>query len=510
MNQKQRIISTSIAALLIVALAVSCGPAPTPQVTEAPPIKQEIVYLVAEALDPIRDPQGHFYLTGFPVQRHFLDPLVERNDKLEIVPALAESWENPDPNTWVFHLRQGVKFHNGEEFTADSVKATLERVVKPETGQSFLWVPLTVEVQDKYTAVVKTEQPFGALLANLAITEMLPPSAIADMEAFGKQPIGTGCFKVVSLSTDELVLEAFDECWRGAPKIRKLTFKYVQDPNTRVAALLSGEAQIADRIPYDLIRVAEADPEIDVQVVPSTEMLYLRLRPTVAPWTDKRARQALAYAIDRQGIVDTILSGVAKVASAPVSLSVFGYASGLPQYEYNPEKARALLQEAGVPEGTPFEILVSPAAYAKVKEVAEAIAAQLQEVGLDARVRAMEQGAWIQAFLGGEGQAWIAGWGVVTADSQFGMFLPFHSSATGGTTKYANPEVDALLEAARGTADPAARLEAYQEAQAIIWDELPQIPLYESPIAVGVNWRVQNFQVMPNFYNLVTVETELK
>jgi len=282
------------------------------------PIPQEINYLVAEPLDYVRDPQGHFAITGFPVQRHFLDPLVERNEKLEIMPALAASWENPDSNTWIFHLRQGVKFHNGEEFTAESVKATLERVIKPEVGQSFMWVPLTVEVVDKYTAKVVTEQPFGALLANLSMTEMLPPKAIQDMDTFMKKPIGTGPFKVVSLTTDKLELEAFDECWRGAPKIRKVIFQYVQDPSTRVAALLSGEAQIVDRVPYELINVAKASPDVEVKVIPSTEMLYLYLRPTVPPWNDVRARKAIAMGIDRQGIVNTILGVMPLLLQPPL------------------------------------------------------------------------------------------------------------------------------------------------------------------------------------------------
>lgn len=178
--------------------------------------------------------------------------------------------------------------------------------------------------------------------------------------------------------------------------------------------------------------------------------------------------------------------------------------------KYDPEAAKALLKEAGIREGTPFEILISPAAYAKVKEVAEAIAANLKAIGLDAKVRAMEQAAWIQAFLAGEGQAWVAGWGTVTADGQFGLFLTYHSSFTGFKTKYANKDVDAYLEKARDSLKPDERLAAYKKAQEIIWDEMPMVPLYESPIAIGLSKHVKNFTVMPNFYNVVAVDTVLE
>ncbi len=403
------------------------------------------------------------------------DSLVGRNAENRIVPELAESWKLLDDTTWQFRLRKGVVFHNGEPFNAEAVRFTVQRVLDPNQkspNRANIAEVSKVEVVDEFTVKLVTRQAYAPFLNRLIDFPIVPPRYTAEKgdQGLALRPVGTGPFKFVELVKDDrLVVEAFDRHWRGAPRIRRITFRPVPEPFTRVAALRSGELDLITNLPPSLARELERVPGIKVQRVPSTWMIYLGLNALTKPLSDLRVRQALNYASDVDAIIKTVLEGNGRRTPGPLTPHMFGYDPGVKGYPYDPAKARRLLAEAGYPDGLEITLDSPEGRYQGDKEIAEALAGQWQKAGFKPRVQVAEWGSYFKRYLGRQfSDAYLLGLG---GPMQDGDELYNLVSSKGRGLYYKNDKVDMLFDAGRSTMDPAKRRKIYADlAKAMVED----------------------------------------
>jgi peptide/nickel transport system substrate-binding protein len=433
------------------------------------------------------------------------DSLVGRNAENRIVPELAESWRLLDDTTWQFRLRKGVVFHNGEPFNAEAVRFTVQRVLDPNQkspNRANIAEVSKVEVVDEFTVRLVTRQPYAPFLNRLIDFPIVPPRYTPEKgdQGLALRPVGTGPFKFVELVKDDrLVVEAFDRHWRGAPRIRRITFRPVPEPFTRVAALRSGELDLITNLPPSLARELERVPGIKVQRVPSTWMIYLGLNAFAKPLSDVRVRQALNYASDVDAIIKTVLEGNGRRTPGPLTPHMFGYDPGVKGYPYDPAKARRLLAEAGYPDGLEITLDSPEGRYQGDKEIAEALAGQWQKAGFKPKVQVAEWGAYFKRYLGRQfSDAYLLGLG---GPMQDGDELYNLVSSKGRGLYYKNEKVDTLFDAGRSTMDQAKRRKIYSDlAKAIVEDAtwvflMQQVDIYA--MRDRVEWTPRPDQWMP-------------
>lgn len=297
------------------------------------------------------------------VIRNIFDGLVTRTADGKVVPEIAESWTQPKPNVYIFKLRQGIVFHNGEKLDADDVLYTFNRILAPDgidgkqSPRVGLLGPLEkVEKSDPYTVKFTLKNPFPVFLQLLVHTQIVPKDYVTKVGAKGlaENPVGAGPFKFVKGKLDsEIVLERFDQYYGGSPDlppvgkalVKKVVFKMVPEAATRVAALKAGELQIIQMVPEDSIKNLKADPNVQVKIIPGTRIYDIEINNQKI--TDPRVRQALNHAVNWDEIVKELYQGYAHRVSTALLPSGFGYNSELKPYSYDPAKAKALLKEAG-------------------------------------------------------------------------------------------------------------------------------------------------------------------
>jgi peptide/nickel transport system substrate-binding protein len=315
-----------------------------------------------------------------------------------VVPVLAEKWSFPDPRTFVVEVKRGVKFQNGEELTAEHVKAAFDGFVSPEKpGRRGVVLKALgkAEVVGRHTIKWHLPKPDLSVLA-AASHLLVPPLARHSMtrEQFEAKPIGTGPYRVVTWPTDGTVqLEVWDGYRGGKAFPEKLTFRHVPEPSTRVFELAAGTAQVAAAIPIESLAMIQNNPKLEVVSLTGGSALsyVINLFKTTPPLRDKRVRQAMNHAVDRAAIVRSILGGRGAAMPAPLWPGWLGASEEIRPYPYDPDKARALLKEAGYPNGFSFRWTVTQGVFVKDIEVAQAVANQLAKVGIKATVQPAER-----------------------------------------------------------------------------------------------------------------------
>jgi peptide/nickel transport system substrate-binding protein len=426
---------------------------------------------------------------------HIAETLLTITEELEIAPLLVESWEfSEDGLVLTLHLRKGVVFHDGTPFNAEAVKVNLERFRRAIFA--FLLYPRIqkVEVVDEYTVRLALDRPFAPLLAHLShdFVGIVSPKQIAEL-AEGQEimaPVGTGPFKFDKWVRGEYVrIVRNDHYWGAKPHLDAVVFKVVPSDATRLVLLETGQVHAIMRVPpLDAPRVA-ATPGLEIVKVPSVRTIYIGFHNQRAPWTDVRVRQALNYAVDKEAIVAEILGGAGGVSDAPIMPLIFGYAQQNP-YPYDPERARMLLDQAGIPRGFKCTLYHPTGRYMMDAAIAEAVQAYLRDVGIEAELITMEWAAYL-AFLRKPVEEatfdmFMLGWGCVTLDADYGLFPLFHTSEWAPRSNrsfYSNPVVDALLERGRVTPDPKSRKAIYAEAIRVLWEDAGWLFLhYEAQI----------------------------
>ncbi len=448
------------------------------------------------------------------VGSHIFEGLVTRDPNLKVIPDLAaELPKLVSPTVWEVKLRKGVKFHNGEEFNADSAKFSLERVKTPALRASSNFRPIDrVEIVDPYTIRVHTSKPWPTFITIMTFDQpaMYPPKAYAgkDSAFISKNPIGTGPYKFVRWSKDEeIVLEANDQFWRGAPKIKTVVFKPIPDDAVRVAALQNGEVDVAVNIPPHLANIIANHPKVFLSTAPSIRTLQLMFvtheydaqHKLVGPYkgvtVDKRVRQAIAYALDADEIIKTVLDGRAIRTATMLTPLHFGYDAGLKPIKQDLAKSKKLLAEAGHGGGLEITLNSPQGRYVRDKEVAEAVAGQLTKAGIKTTLRTFEFVNYLNNYVYPHkpGPVWLIGWGTPTLDAETVYAPLFRTGSNLGN--YHNPDFDGMVDQAQTMMDEKKRLEIYHRINKLWIEEMPAVPLYQQMDLYGasrrLNWKAR-------------------
>ena len=458
------------------------------------------------------DPHQGKETPAVQVTCQIFDTLVVVNPETgELEPQIAESWEQTDDVTYVFKIREGVKFHDGSEVTAADVKFSLERAINSAAVSYIVDFIESVSDNGDGTVTVKTKYPYGPALRNLAIpfAAIVPKALVeADEANFILNPVGSGPYQFVEWKQgDHITMKAFDDYYAGKAATENLIMRVVPENAQRSIALETGEVDLAYGLSVNDIPKVEDNPDLVANVISSLSCTYISFNLNKAPFDNPLVREALSIAINRQAIVDTINSGVGEPADAIIAPGVFGYYStGVP--EYNPERAKELLAEAGYPNGFSTTLWVNEN-QGRI-EICQAIMAMLMDIGVECKLESMEFGSYISRTSAGEHELACFGWTTSSGDADYTYYSLEHSSqqgAPGNRSFIGDPEVDKLIEDARSTSDEAARKDLYQQL-AIKLDEIHNnAPVFYSAINVGASNGVEGFVMDPNgYHNLHTVK----
>lgn len=414
-------------------------------------------------------------------------------------PQLAESWDNPDPKTWIFKLRKGVKFHNGQELKAEDVKYTYETELDEKTAapnRSFYTPIQKIEAMDDYTVKFTLDSAYGPFLSYMDFAIL--PKAVAEKQGadFGNAPIGTGPFKLVSWKRgDTIELEAFKDYVEGAPKLDKVVFKIVPDNSARVVALESGDLDLVQSplSPQDVTRL-QTKTGFKVARTPAAGYTYIGLNTADPILSDVKVRQALSYLVNREQILSSIYKGIGQVGRGPIPIGMWAYSADIPGYDYNPDKAKTLLDDAGWKAGAggvrskggaPLKLtLRTHTEDPDRRQVIEVLQAEFTKAGIQADTTVADFPTMLNDMTAGKYQIAVIGW-LNLANPDRAMFRQFTVGGAGNYGKYNNPDVDKLIKDARGVLDQNKAKEMYQTATRQIVADAPYIFLqYQEYIAI--------------------------
>ena len=452
------------------------------------------------------DPHQGKETPAVQVNTQIFDTLVTVDPETnEVVPQIAESWEQTDDQTYVFKIREGIKFHDGSDLTAEDVKFSLDRARNSAAVSYIVNFIEEVTVDDDHTVTVKTTAPYAPTLRNLAIpfAAIVPKAVVeADENAFIQNPVGSGPYKFVEWNHgDHVTLKAFDDYYAGKPETENLIMKVIPETSQRTIALETGEVDLAYDLAVNDIPKVNSDDKLTVYEIPSLTCWYVSMNMNKKPFDNPKVREAMSMAIDRQTIIDTINAGSGQTADAIIAPAVFGYYSTGVK-EYNPTKAKELLAEAGYPNG--FSTTLWVIDNQSRIEMCQAMQAMLLEVCVQCNLEVLEFGSFISRTTAGDHDLAYFGWTTSSGDADYSYYSLEHSTqqgAAGNRSFLADPDVDKLIEEARSNTNEEERKELYKEL-AIKLDEINNnIPVYYSSINVGANKKVEGFVMDANGYH---------
>ena len=461
------------------------------------------------------DPVGlDMHISNATATRNMLentyDTLVMFNASLEIVPGLAASWEtSEDLLQWTFHLRE-ASWHDGTPVTASDVKFSIERIKDPDTGSpragSFAVVE-QIDVIDARTVVFTLSQPSSPLLANLAMTMnvIVPQHVVEEHGDLQNVVVGSGPFRFVEyIPQTRLVLVRFEDYWgvdadgRSLPYLDGITFTFYPDPTARTTAVQTGNVDWIEYVPAVDVPALDADPRVEVLGGLAANYRSLQFNVAVEPFDDYRVRQAFAYAIDKQQVVDLALFGTGGVVATGTTVPGGNYyaVDSTPYDARDVERARALLTEAGYPDGFAFD-LYTTSTYDFLRDPAEIIQSNLAEIGVQANIVLEDWSIYLPNVLAKDYTATILGSSGQTDPDTF-LYSPFFSTSGGNLYNFADDRVDELLVAGQREPDPAVRREIYLEAQERILELSPMVFLFHSAQYSAQRPNVQGYEHFPN------------
>jgi len=436
------------------------------------------------------------------------DGLVDHNANFQFTPALATSWEQPNPVTLVFHLRDGVRFHDGRRLTARDVVWTLNSiltgvVVSPKAA-AYASVE-SIEARDPLTVVFHLKHPDNFLLRNLSTGAMgmVPEGSGRD---FWKHPVGTGPFRFVSQQIDQdVVVERNPLSWSAPPKLDRVRFAVVPDAITESLELEKGSGDVAvNSLPTDSLPVLAARPDLRIEETGGTEIQYLAFNLRDPLLKDLRVRQAIACSIDRDLIIRTLLRGYARPALSLLPPGHWAFSGDGPQYGYDPARAQRLLDQAGHPRGGAgirFHMTMKTSNDEGTRLLAAVLQQQLARVGIALDLRSYEFATFYSDVTHGAFQMYSLRWigGNEQPDIFSYAFLTANFSPRGANRgHYSNSGLDAVLQDAAESQDMARRRADYEEAQQILASDLPAINLWYLDTVVIHNRRLTNVIPAPS------------
>ncbi|HMH52930.1 MAG TPA: ABC transporter substrate-binding protein [Candidatus Acidoferrum sp.] len=476
--------------------------------------------VIAQGVDPTTlDIMNQQETPASVIGQHIFEKLVERDQSLKIVPALAAELPRlVSPQVWEVKLRRGVKFHNGEDFNADSAKFSLERAKDSKMRGASNFRPIDrVEIVDPYTVRVHTSKPWPifTVMMNAPQSAMYPPKAYAGKESadISKNPIGTGPYKFVRWSKDEeIVLEANPSFWRGVPKIKTVVFKPIPDDAVRVAALQNGEIDVAVNIPPHLAAIIDKHPKIFLSTAPSIRTIQLMfythqydkdnklVGPYQGPSSDKRIRQAITSAVDADEIIKGVLDGKGQRVATMLPSMHFGFDASLKPPKQDLARTKKLLAEAGFANGLELTVHGPQGRYVRDKEVLEAIGGQLTKAGIKTQVRTYEFVNYLNnmVYVHKAGPVWLIGWGQGSMDAE-GIYVPLFRSGN-LMSNYHNTDFDRMVDEAQTIMDEKKRLEQYHRINKLWIDDQAAVPLYQQIDLYGasrrLNWKARSDELI--------------
>jgi len=501
-----RIFFLALSTALLFAL-LSCSQPPDPNT----------LVMIIESSPTNLDPRVGIDAQSERIDALIFDDLLDRDEHFNVTPALAERWEIPDPLTYIFHLRRGVKFHDGRSLTSRDVKWTfdslLEGKIRTTRAAAYRYVD-HIEAPDDYTVVFHMKEPFSTLLWNLSDGAMgiVPSGSLGEVTT---HPIGSGPFRFVSAEQDkEVVVERNDSYWGEKPLVPRVRFAVVPDTTTRALELRKGSADIASNaLTSDMVLALEKEPSLVVQHAPGTVLSYLAFNLRDPILRDVRVRQALAYAIDRRPMIQYLWRDFAQPANSILPPRSWAYDAELPKYPYDPEKARQMLDLAGYPatNGVRFHLTMKTSTEESTRLMVAVLQQQLRDVGIALDIRMFEFATFFSDVTTGAYQIYSLRW--ISGNEDPDIFeYAFHSDKFpphgANRSFYVNLRLDALINQGRSETDLARRKAIYGEVQTILATDLPYINLWFLDNVLVHTKRVGNIHLNPsgNYNFLKTAE----
>lgn len=461
------------------------------------------------------DPHGRSETTNQIITSHIFSRLIKDDDNLKPVPYLAKSWKMLNDYTWEFQLQKGIKFTNGEHFNAAAAKYSLERAKKHPKSQLKYRVPdyEKIEAADPYTLQIKTKSPCPGILSLLSGVAMVAPKYYQETEEtrLNTQPVGAGPYKLVKWIKDDHIELVYNDQWTfDVPDFKRVIFKPIPEGATRVAALVSGEIDIADTVSIPDIPRIKRSEDTYVMTCPSLRAIYLmfdvftdkggpapKMQPGIPagmpnPFKDIRVRKAIAHAVHVDDIIKYVMEGSAYPASQLVTRVVDGYNPDITRPRHDLALAKKLLSEAGYPKGFEATFDAPNDRYINDSLVAEAIAGQLKKIGIRLTVMAQPKATFFAKIEKYESPMFLVGWSqldwVATMDRMFRTMTKEHGRNNRG--RFSDPALERRMDEAAATTDPAKRTKLFREISVDAYATYFILPLYYEQNVYGVSKRV--------------------
>jgi peptide/nickel transport system substrate-binding protein len=444
------------------------------------------------------DPGRQYNTSSYTVYRNIFDNLLRRDSKtLEIIPWVAESWEQTSPTAWEFVIREGIQFHNGEPLQASDVVFSLERILDPAFGSpQFANFSTIKEVEtDGSVVTITTHEPSPTLLTQLVNLSVVPESYVKEHgnDHFNLNPVGSGAYILEKWDRgNEIVLNANPDYWKGEPSIKKVVFRAVPNAASRIADLQSGLADIVFPISPDDVQNIEQNPDLKVLSTPTERVTYLAFNVLGdTPTKSEEVRKAIAYGVNYEEMMSALLGGYGDKVNSVLTPFSFGYIESIEGYEYNPEKAKELLNQAGYSDGLTLDFATSPAYD---QRVIQAVQGDLSKIGIEVNIVNTDHATYLQNIQS-ENRNWgsirMGNWSCACLDADGTIYPLFRTGSV--WSSYSNEDFDKAVDAARTTTDESERLAAYENGFKILHDEVPGIGLWQLHQLYGasknLNWK---------------------
>ncbi|TNM63861.1 ABC transporter substrate-binding protein [Aliirhizobium smilacinae] len=434
------------------------------------------------------DPQKQWNPDSYYVYRNVFDNLITRNDDGKIAPQIATSWDYKSPSEVVFKLRSDVKFHDGEKLTAEDVAFSVTRIIDPafKSPQISQFNKIkSAAVTGENEVTITTDGPYPVLLAQLVKLSIVPKHAVekAGDDAFNAAPVGSGPYKFDRWDRGSLVALARNaDYWGDKGPFEKVEFRAVPDAATRLADLQAGNADLIVTLDSDQAKQLESSASAKVLSALTERIAYLKLNPTLPPLDNAKVRQAVAMAIDKQGIVEGLLGGFDKPASQMANDTYFGYVPDIKNVAFDPEAAKKIVEETGAGK-TKLSFATSPVFD---QRIVQALAQMLSDVGFTVEIQLTDMAAYLkraQSEPAQQANLAFGRWSCACQDVDGVLFPLLHSSSSWSSLR--DPKIDALLVQARNTLDDKERQQAYNGVAKFVADDVPMVPLYEAAVLYG-------------------------
>lgn len=412
------------------------------------------------------------------------DYLIDRLPDGSLEPGLAEEWTYSDDGTEItFNIREGVKFHNGDVLTAEDVAFSLNNAIGSSQTSRITSAMDSASVVGDNEVLLKLKHAFGAIeycLANPQMGIVNKKAYEADQEAFARHPIGTGSYEFVEWKTgNEIILKSFDDYYKDIASIDEITFKIMLDSDTALIALENGEVDFAFDIPNTGIKRVEENANLEYYVTNAASTCYVVLNNEHEILSNKKVRQAIAHAVDKESLIAGAVEGYGNPAETPISTSAFGFPEDFKNREFDLDKAKQLLTEAGYPDG--FKIVFTATETLNFKKPGEILQDQLSKIGIDLEIKDVEFSVYLDNVISGDNYEMAVTEQSTAYPDADHIYSLYHSSMIDVGRNFhnvKNAKLDTLLDAGRVSQDPAEREEIYEEICELWKEECITVPTY--------------------------------